>query len=105
MKSKRDNPQSSEWLSADRPIEKRQDDVLGRRGFAEDLANAILGWSGRESLVLALYGAWGSGKSSIKNMVVDCVRSDSLDLLIVDFNPWQLVNRPTLSEAFFDELG
>ena len=27
------------------------------------------------------------------------------DVLTVDFNPWQLVNRPTLSEAFFDELG
>jgi len=48
---------------------------------------------------------WGNGKSSIKNMVLDCLHSDSPGILTVDFNPWQLANRPKLSEAFFDELG
>lgn len=105
MKSESDNPHPSEWLSADKPIESRQEDVLGRRGFSEALADAISGWSGRESLVLALYGAWGNGKSSIKNMVIDCLHSSSREVLTVDFNPWQLAHRPTLSEAFFDELG
>jgi len=38
-------------------------------------------------------------------MVLESLRSDSPELLVVDFNPWQRVNRPTLSEAFFDELG
>jgi len=105
MGNKSDNPHPSEWLSADKPIERRQDDVLGRRGFSEALADAIHRWSGQESVVLALYGAWGNGKSSIKNMVIDCLNSDWPQVLIVDFNPWQLANRPTLSEAFFDELG
>jgi hypothetical protein len=105
MKRNSNNAYSAEWLSADKPIENRQEDVLGRRGFSEALATAIGGWSGRESLVLALYGAWGNGKSSIKNMVIDCLHSDSPKVLAVDFNPWQLANRPALSEAFFDELG
>lgn len=105
MKNKSTPQYPSEWLSADKPIENRQEDVLGRRGFAEALAGAIHRWTGRESLVLALYGAWGNGKSSIKNMVIDCLHTDSPTVLTVDFNPWQLANRPTLSEAFFDELG
>jgi predicted KAP-like P-loop ATPase len=105
MTNKSNTPRPSDWLSADKPIETRQEDVLGRRGFSEGLADAIRGWSGRESLIVALYGAWGNGKSSIKNMVLDCLHSDSPKVLTVDFNPWQLVNRPTLSEAFFDELG
>jgi predicted KAP-like P-loop ATPase len=105
MKNKGNTPHPSEWLSADKPIETRQEDVLDRRGFSEALADAIRAWSGQESLVLALYGAWGNGKSSIKNMVLDCLHSDSPKVLTVDFNPWQLANRPTLSEAFFDELG
>ncbi|MCL5671127.1 MAG: KAP family NTPase, partial [Acidobacteria bacterium] len=105
MKSSSDNSRLSEWLSADRPIQTRQEDLLGRSGFSEALANAIRGWSGRESLILALYGAWGSGKSSIKNMVVESLRSDSSEIPILDFNPWQHANRPALSEAFFDELG
>ena len=105
MNSTTDNTHSPEWLSADRPIETRQEDLLGRRAFSEALAHAIRGWSGRESLVVALYGSWGNGKSSIKNMVLDCLHSESPKLLTLDFNPWQLANRPTLSEAFFDELG
>lgn len=79
--------------------------MLGRGGFSEALGNAIRGWLGRESLVLALYGAWGNGKSSIKNMVIEYLQAGSPKILTLDFNPWQLTNRPTLSEAFFDELG
>src|SRR5438552_4209258 len=105
MTKKSDNPNLPELFSPDKPIERREEDILGRRAFSESLARAISGWSGRESLILALYGAWGNGKSSIKNMVVDCLQSDSPSVLMVDFNPWQLANRPTLSEAFFDELG
>lgn len=102
---KKDESDSTEWLSADKPIERREEDMLGRRGFAEELARAVRGWSGQESLIVALYGAWGNGKSSIKNMVLDCLQSESPELTTVDFNPWQFANRPTLSEAFFDELG
>ncbi len=38
-------------------------------------------------------------------MVIDFLHSDSPEILTLDFNPWQLASRPTLSEAFFDELG
>lgn len=92
------------WFSADRPITERSQDRLGRTEFAENLASAIQAWRGRESLVIALYGPWGSGKSSIKNMVVDCLRRSGT-VTVVDFNPWQVANRDQLSESFFDELG
>lgn len=102
---KEDVSDSSQWLSADRPIASRDEDELGRRGFSEALANAIRGWSGRESLVLALYGEWGNGKSSIKNMTIEALRQSAPKVRCVDFNPWQLAHRPSLSEAFFDEVG
>ncbi len=53
-------------LSSDRPITSFAGDLLGRSEFAESLASAIKGWTGNGSLVIALYGPWGSGKSSIK---------------------------------------
>jgi predicted KAP-like P-loop ATPase len=105
MKNKSDSPHPSEWLSADKPIETREEDALGRRGFSEALASAIRGWSGRDSLVIALYGVWGSGKSSIKNMMIESLATASPNLAVIDFNPWQRANRPQLSTAFFDELG
>jgi hypothetical protein len=58
----------SRHLSADRPILTRAQDRLGRHEFGEAIADAIRGWRGRDSLVLALCRSWGSGKSSPSNM-------------------------------------
>lgn len=92
-------------FSADRPISTLIEDRLGRRGFSEELAAAIRGWKRRDSLVVALYGPWGTGKSSIKNMIIDALRAAPQGASVVDFNPWQVANRAQLSEAFFDEVG
>jgi predicted KAP-like P-loop ATPase len=54
-------------FSADRPILLENEDLLNRAGFSKDLANAITSWHGKDSLVIALHGDWGAGKSSIKN--------------------------------------
>jgi len=94
-------------FSSDRPIRSRAEDKLGRRPFAEAIAAAIQGWRGDDSLVIGLYGPWGCGKSSIKNMIVDALgespESNRLD--IVECNPWQFAGHDQLSEAFFLEVG
>lgn len=105
MENQHPSHDPSQWLSADRPIRSKEEDALGRRGFADGLAKGIRRWTGRESLVIALYGAWGSGKSSVKNMVIESLGESEPKLHVVDFNPWQHANRPSLCEAFFDELG
>lgn len=93
-------------FSADRPIGSREEDLLGRASFADSLASAIKGWKGNESLVIALYGLWGAGKSSLKNMVLQLLRSTEADSpLIVEFNPWQWSGQNQLAEAFFQEIG
>jgi predicted KAP-like P-loop ATPase len=53
-------------FSADRPIRSKKDELLGRADFAVALADAIRGWRQDESLVVALHGRWGAGKSSFK---------------------------------------
>lgn len=97
---------SKHRFSADRPIGSREEDLLGRASFADSLASAIKGWKGNESLVIALYGPWGSGKSSAKNMVLQSLRLTEADSpLIVEFNPWQWSGQNQLVEAFFQEIG
>jgi len=61
-------------FSADRPIRSKSEDLLGRSAFAESLAAVVEGWTGNDSLVVALYGPWGIGKTSIKNMVLENLR-------------------------------
>jgi predicted KAP-like P-loop ATPase len=98
--------QQTHWFSADRPIPNRAADLLSRSHFAEALAKAVEGWSGKDSLVIALYAQWGMGKTSIKNMVVDAIHSKNPPgVEIAEFNPWEVANREQLTELFFDELS
>lgn len=93
-------------FSADRPIRSKSEDLLGRSAFAESLAGVVKGWTGNDSLVIALYGPWGIGKSSIKNMVLEHLRRGGPDgSTIVEFNPWQWAAQDQLAEAFFRDIS
>jgi predicted KAP-like P-loop ATPase len=83
-----------------------RDDLLGRATFAETLARAIRAWHGEESLTIAVSGDWGSGKTSLKNMVVECLRKNEPQTVeIVEFNPWKWDTQDKISAAFYREVG
>ncbi len=93
-------------FSTERAIESAQQDLLGRASFALAVADAIRGWPGDDSLVIALTGEWGSGKSSVKNMAVEALKNEAGNTpQIVEFNPWQWAGQQKLHAAFFDELS
>jgi predicted KAP-like P-loop ATPase len=93
-------------ISADRPITSKSDDRLNRSAFAEAIAQVIWQWRSKPSLVIGLFGSWGSGKSSIKNLVVEALRDkDGEKIPIVEFSPWQVSGQEILFEVFFREIG
>jgi predicted KAP-like P-loop ATPase len=93
-------------FSTDRPIVTRDQDLLGRSGFAESLASAIKAWKNKDSLVIGVYGKWGSGKTSMKNMITEIIDQDQEHSpTIVEFNPWQWAGQDQLFSAFFSEIG
>lgn len=93
-------------FSTDRSIQTTEDDLLGRSGFACDLAEALASWHGKDSLVVALHGEWGSGKSSIKNMALSELKKMSSDSLgVIDFSPWEWAAQEKITESFFREVS
>ena len=80
------------------PISEPDDDLLGRNDFAEGVADALTGWIGKESLVLAVCGKWGDGKTSTKNLILKALEKDGKKkLAVVEFTPWHYFNlAPTL---------
>ena len=105
-KPKRSAIRLGKIFSPDQPILKASEDKLGRKGFANHMAEAIKSWKGNDSLCLALYGEWGSGKTSIKNMIVDALQKPRRKApLIVEFNPWQWSGQDQLISVFFTEIG
>jgi len=93
-------------FSADRPIQSTAEDLLGRTKFAESLGQIVKGWTGNDSLVTPLFGPWGIGKSSLKNMVLEYLRRDGNGSpTIVQFTPWQWAAQDQISEAFFSQIA
>ncbi|MGH8736540.1 MAG: KAP family P-loop NTPase fold protein [Burkholderiales bacterium] len=92
-------------LTADRPIQSPAEDRLGRSPLAHELAAAIAGWRETESLVIAIYGEWGIGKSSLKNLAVRQLREQAAGRVdVLEFNPWQWQGHEQLATALFREI-
>lgn len=93
-------------LSADRPSSNPQDDLFGHAPFAESLANSICRYPGNDGLVLALYGPWGSGKSTVLSYVRHFLeqRPEEEQPVIVTFNPWWFSGQENLARAFLGQL-
>lgn len=95
----------------DQPIQSYKEDILGRKSFAQSLGNAILNYKEKDSIVIGLFGAWGSGKTSIINMAlehIDYVYKDKkgeIEPIIVRFNPWNYSDQNQLISQFFKQLS
>jgi len=98
-------------LSGDRPKEHLTDDRLGYANFAQSLARSIAGLAPTDGIVLAVNGAWGSGKTTAVNMIVEALGNLQKDvptarkIVPVRFNPWWFSEQEDLIKAFFAELS
>lgn len=93
-------------LSADRPSVDPKDDLFGHAPFAKNLADSICRYPGNDGLVLALYGPWGSGKSTVLSYVRQYLeqRPEHEQPAIVTFNPWWFSGQENLARAFLGQL-
>ncbi len=94
--------------SADRPINKSEDDLLGRESFSKYLGKAIYRYNGSDGLVIGLFGKWGTGKTSIINMAKEEIKKQSENNenkpIIIDFSPWNYSDKNDLISLFFQSL-
>lgn len=93
-------------LSADRPSTDPAKDLFGHAPFSKTLANAIRGYRGSDGIVLALYGPWGSGKSTALAYVEHELEQgpESDRPVVVPFNPWWFSGQEHLARAFLGQL-
>jgi len=93
-------------LRADKPIKTKQEDFLDRKEFAKVITNAIITYSvdRDESLTIGLFGKWGSGKTSIINMVLEDIQQED-NILIFKFEPWLYSDTEQLISQFFKDFS
>lgn len=93
-------------LSSDRPDSDPENDLFGHAPFAKSLSDSICNYPGSDGIVFALYGPWGSGKSTVLSYVEHyiglCPEDDRP--VIVKFNPWWFSGQEKLARAFLEQL-
>ena len=89
----------------DSPIEKADDDRYGVTPFAKSMAQAIRSIKGPIGTTIALNGPWGSGKSSVVNIVRSELESSNDETLVIsDFKCWWYQGEEALLLAFLQNL-
>ena len=93
-------------FSTDKPITDVSEDKLGRSGFAERLAKAIINFNTADSYAIALQGSWGCGKTSVLNMAICKIEEFAGEkTVIAKFNPWNFTTTGQLIDQFFATMS
>lgn len=90
--------------AADNAIRTSAEDLLDRRVAAITLVRAIRDADSAEGYVIAVVGPWGSGKTSILNLMQEELGKEKTST-VIKFNPWMFSGTEQLVDAFFRELG
>ena len=94
----------------DSPIIDKKDDLLGRSTFVSNLARSIVDNKSTDTFCIGIYGKWGSGKTSIINMLKQEIGSvyefdpNNQKPVVISFNPWNFSCNEHLLKQFFIRL-
>ncbi len=95
-------------ISADTPISTENDDTVGYNDYAKTIARVIANDKDKSGWVLAINGPWGSGKSSLLNLIKlhlgELNSKQPKKRKIINFNCWWFRGHEALTLAFFLEI-
>lgn len=89
------------------PCTYKDNDLLGRRNEALDLAEKIFQTdTSNAAFTLGLTSPWGAGKTSFMLAMQKYLRDNHCsEIILLDFNPWMYRKAPNLTQIFFEELS
>lgn len=80
-------------------------DLLGREGLVNVVYNSIKGCNPDHVYVIGLKGAWGSGKTTILNIVKKKIKDNRNNVIVIDdFEPWIFGSQEALLFAMYDAI-
>ncbi len=93
-------------LAGDRPIVTSELDLLGFGPLAAQLAKALCNDSLCDGMVIGIEGDWGSGKSTLVNLMVQAMETQIVVSapIHIAFAPWLIGHRDDLLRGLFDAL-
>lgn len=90
----------------DRPITNMDEDKYGRKAIASSILDVVNNITCDESFVIGISGGWGSGKTSVLNLVIEELGADDCAdaVEVIRFNPWMASSQEQIIRLFFEEL-
>ncbi|KJY49633.1 KAP family P-loop NTPase fold protein [Bifidobacterium kimbladii] len=98
--------QHSSWLF-DEPITDKSEDEYQRSEFTQNLADALLSSTEPHGLIIGINGPWGSGKTSLKNMLINDLKAseDTNGFHIIEFEPWMYSGSGQIVSLLFKQMA
>lgn len=96
---------SVDEVGSEAPICTVAEDRLRRADYATRIASVLSQLSPREGRVFAIRGGWGFGKSSLKNLITEQLRSHQDGATWLEFNPWQWGDENAIARALFGQVA
>ena len=90
-------------LLEEKEITTSDKDLLDISLFAKGIEDILLQCSPKETFIISLVGKWGSGKTSITNLVKEKI-NNSGNAVMETFNPWQYDDKYSLFKGFYNYL-
>lgn len=94
-------------LRGDRPIDKPDQDRFDFGPFARRIADAVALRPSTPGLVVGVHGAWGTGKTSVLNLIEHFLThgSERSRVTVIRFNPWWFSDSADgLLRSFFGQI-
>ena len=110
---RKDDRSIKTFVFSDRPIQSRQEDLLGRSRAAEAFTNLLMAKRDESSLCALINGEWGAGKTSLLNLVKENLKSRIPPIIsgaetcpvLIDFSPWNAKDTDGVITQFFSTLS
>ncbi len=88
----------------DYPIDSNEKDLLDRSYFSDILAKTIVNFENKNSYTIGIIGGWGTGKTSIVNMmekaIISIEEESENKTIILRFEPWHFADSTQLLTQF-----
>lgn len=89
---------------SDSPIRRSEDDRYGFDPFAKAIAGCIDNIKSPTGSAVAVYGPWGSGKTSVINLALQHLKSSNCPIDVISFQCWHYRTEDAMAIGFFREL-
>lgn len=96
--------EQTEAYVSDAPILDPENDRFRRWPFAKRIAETVAARGDPSSIVIAIYGGWGEGKTTVLNFIESAL-SKTPNTVCVRYNPWRFGGEDQMLGSFFRTLG